>query len=38
MYGESTGNRLGNSISGLGPMTQRPRWFNPHPIQKYATD
>ncbi len=36
MYG-SAGTSIGGATQGTGPVSQRPWWFNPHPIQKYAT-
>jgi len=44
MFGESggtglaeSGSSIGNShANGVGPMSDRPRFFNPYPFDKYA--
>jgi hypothetical protein len=36
--GDSGGARLGGNSSSIGTMSAKARWFNPYPIEKYATD
>lgn len=37
MYGASANNSIGSASAGIGPANARARFFNPYPIQKYAT-